>query len=262
MRQFTKLMLSSVAVVFLVAASANGASVGDVTCTGGSIASGVYSNLNIAGPCSLNAGSVTVEHKLTVLPGGILLAAFGGSDITVGDNVDVQANGVLIMGCEPIFFICLNDPDQKIGTFSTTDTVGGTLTAENALAVIVHHSAVGHNVVLSGGGGGVSCASSPALGGAPPFGDFEDNTIGGNLTITGWHSCWLGALRNLVRQNINFHGNLTADPDGNEIANNSIGRNLNCTGNSPSPQIGDSGGGPNTVFGRANGQCANPTLVR
>jgi hypothetical protein len=51
MNQFTKLILSSVAVVFLVAASANGASMGDATCIGGSIASGVYSNLNIAGPC-------------------------------------------------------------------------------------------------------------------------------------------------------------------------------------------------------------------
>ena len=51
---------------------------------------------------------------------------------------------------------------------------------------------------------------------------------------------------------------MNADPDANEIANNSIGHNLNCAGNSPSPQIGDSGGGPNTVFGRANGQCNNP----
>jgi hypothetical protein len=261
MKQFTRLILTSVAVVFLVAASADGALVGDATCAGGSIASGVYSNLNIAGACSLNAGSVIVEHKLTVLPGASLVAAFSGSDMTVGGDVDVQANSVLIMGCEPIFFTCFNDPT---GTLSTTDTVNGTLTAENALVVIVHNTTVGHNVSVSEGGGGVSCAPSPSpvLAGAPNFGDFEDNMIGGNLTITGWHSCWLGALRNLVRQNINFHGNVTADPDGNEIANNSIGRNLNCTGNSPSPQIGDSGGGPNTVFGRANGQCANPTLLR
>lgn len=259
MKQFAKLMLSSGVVVFLLAAT-SGASVRDATCTGGSVASGVYSNLNIAAICSIDAGPVTVQHKLTVLPGNGLLAAFGGSDLTVGGNLDVQANGFLIMGCEPVHFICFNDPNQTTGTLASTDTVGGNLTAENALAVIVHHSAVGHNFVLSGGGGGVSCA--PTFGGGPPYSDLEDNTIGGNLTITGLQSCWLGLFRNLVTQNINFHDNVLADPDGNEIADNSIGRNLNCMGNSPSPQIGDSGGGPNTVFGHANGQCNNPALLR
>jgi hypothetical protein len=46
--------------------------------------------------------------------------------------------------------------------------------------VVVHASALGHNVTLNEGGGGVSCSSIflPVLL-APPYGDFEDNTIGG-----------------------------------------------------------------------------------
>jgi hypothetical protein len=260
MKQFMKLLLTAVTAVFVMA-SAVDASAGDATCTGGSIASGVYSSLNIAGICFANAGSVTVQHNLTVLPGGNLVAIFGGSDVAVGGHLDVQENGVLFLGCEPIHFICANDPDQKVGSLRTTDTVGGSLMAQNALAVIVHATTIGHNVSLIGGGGGVSCIPSPAVGGSPPFSDFEDMTIGGNLTITGLRSCFLGVFRVIVTQNFKLNGSLNADPDGNELADNSIAHNLNCNGNSPSPQIGDSGGGLNKVFGRANGQCATPSLV-
>lgn len=256
MKQFTKLLMSIVALLFLVTASAGNASASDATCSGGSIASGVYSDLKIAGICFANAGSVTVEHNLTVLSGGILVAMFFGSNITIGGNVDVKANGELILGCEPTFFPCTNDPNQ-----STADTVGGSLTAENAVGVIVHATTIGHNVSLNGGGGGVSCIPSPAFGGNPPFTDFEDNTIGGNFTIIGLQTCFLGVFRNTIKQDFVLNGNVDADPDGNELADNSISHNLNCMGNSPFPQIGDSGGGLSKVFGRANGQCTNPNLV-
>jgi len=241
---------------------------GDATCFGGSLTAGVYSNLNIAGLCNVDSGSVTVEHNLTVLPGGTLNAQFGGtdsvpaSDVTVGGNLDVQTNGVLVLGCEPFHFTCQNDPNPSTGgTFSNSASVGGNLTAEDALAVVVHVTAIGHNVVLSGGGGGVTCSGFIPVLLSPPYGDFEDNTIGGNLLISGWQSCWLGAFRDTIRGDVDWHSNVTADPDGNEIATNSIGGNLNCTENSPNPQIGDSGGALNLVSGRANGQCVNLKLL-
>jgi len=62
----------------------------------------------------------------------------------------------------------------------------------------------------------------------------------GNLTITGWQSCWLGVFPDTITRNVEFNENVNADPDADEIANNSIGHNLNCAGNSPNPQIGDS----------------------
>ena len=269
-----------VAVVVLVGARAGDASPrsmgsraasvgGDATCFGGSVAAGVYSNLSIAGFCNVDSGSVTVEHNLTVLPGGTLNAQFGGtdtgpapSDVTVGGNLDVQTNGVLVLGCEPGHFTCQNDPDPSTGgTFSNSASVGGNLTAEDALAVVVHVTAIGRNVTMSGGGGGVTCSGFLPVLLSPPYGDFEDNTIGGNLTISGWQSCWLGAFRDTIRGNVDWHSNVTADPDGNEIATNSIGRNFNCAGNTPNPQIGDSGGLLNLVSGRANGQCVNLKLV-
>ena len=45
------------------------------------------------------------------------------------------------------------------------------------------------------GGGGVTYSGFLPVLLSPPCGDFEDNTIGGNVTISGWQSCWLGAFR-------------------------------------------------------------------
>jgi len=266
----------SIAVLLLVSASSGASTrdasdIIDATCVSGSVPSGTYLNLSIAGVCTVNAGSVQVQQNLTVLPGATLIAAYGGTDTTrvgsnlnVGGNLYVRANGILVLGCEPINFICYNDPDQSVGSYFTRDSVGGNLIAENALAVVVHLTVVGHDVSLNGGGGGVSsCSESlPALNGAPPYGDFEDMIIGGNLTITTWQSCWDGFFRDFIAGSVTLNNNMTGDPDGNEMATNTIGGNLRCTGNSPSPQIGDSGGGQTDVFGHAHGQCVNPSLVR
>jgi hypothetical protein len=265
-RRFFGFAAATVAAVVLVGASATA-----TTCSGGSIAPGVYSNLNIAGVCTVDAGSVKVKNNLTVLAGGTLIAAYGGTDTTpassnlnVLGNIYVLTGGILVMGCESTNFICYNDPDQNVGSYFTRDSVGGSIIAEDALAVVVHLVIVGQDVTMTGGGGGVSSCSQSlsALNGAPPYGDFEDMIIGGNLTVTGWQSCWLGLFRDSFANNVDFNDNLTGDPDGNEIANNTIRGDLSCAGNSPSPQIGDSGGGQNDVFGHAHEQCFNPILVR
>lgn len=224
-------------------------------CSGGSVPAGSYSSLTISGVCSVDAGNVTVAHNVSVEPGAALAAAFGGSDLIVGGNVRVGANGVLVLGCAPADFICFNDPDQDHPTLSVHDVIGGSLLAHDALAVLVHGVDIGGNVVMSGGGGGVNCDSLDVLQGAPAYGVIEDSAIGGNAMITNWHSCWLGFIRNTVGGNVNFHGNVTADPDGNEIVTNTIAGRLNCQGNSPAPQVGDSEGSPNIVARGASGQC-------
>ena len=177
---------------------------------------------------------MTVRHNLTVLPGATLVAVTGGidgfgdgslsSDLTVGGNLDVQAGAVLYLGCEPVYNTCPNDPTAPPfpgvgGTYLTQHTVGGNLTAENAYQVVVHHTAI-------------------------------------NVTITGWQSCWLGMFRVTASNNVSLTGNTTADPDGNEIAHNTVLGNLSCSGNVPPNQAGDSAGGPNIVLGKASGQCS------
>ena len=175
----------------------------------------------------------------------------------------------MTLGCEPVYYPCQNDPQfvSGPGTYLTQHTVGGNLTAENALGVVIHHTTVFGNVTLTGGGGGAACTTFvPALG-APAYGDFEDVTISGSLTITGWQSCWLGVFRTRVAHNLTFESNVTVAlgftglPDGNEMQNNTVMGNLSCSANSPSPQVGDSGGGPSTVIGNVSGQCNNPLLV-
>ncbi len=226
------------------------------TCMGGSITAGTYSSLTVAGFCTLDAGSVTVQHNLTVMPGGRLLAAFGGSDLTVGGNLEVRAGAALALGCEPEAFICFNDPDQNVGTLMTHDVVGGSLIATHALAVLVHANTIQGNALVSGGGGGVNCDPQDMLQGSPAYATFEDNTIGGGAVITNWHSCWLGFIRNTVSGNVNFINNVTFDPDGNEVVTNHISGRLNCHGNSPAPQVGDSTGNLNMALRGAGGQCS------
>jgi len=231
------------------------------TCSGGSIPAGTYASLTVTGVCAVDSGSVNVTNDATVEHGAALLAAFGGSDLAVGGDLLVRNNAILVLGCEPEAFICFNDPDQVNGTLATNDSIGHDLKANNALSVLAHHNTIGHDASVNGGGGGAgpSICDSGALFGGPPFGTFEDNTIGHDASINGFHSCWLGFFRNTVSNDVNYNGNKTADPDGNEVETNTIGGDLSCNGNTPAPQVGDSGGAPNVVSGHVRGQCK--TLV-
>ena len=213
-----------------------------------------------------DAGSVTVRDDLVIKKGAALIAAFGGSNVTVNGDLRVEQNGVLALGCVPTSFACLDDPNQggnpnQPPTYSAAGKVGHDLTADNALAVVVHNTSIGHNVDQHGGGGGLTC--EPVLLGAPAYTTYEDSTIGGNVSITGLRTCWLGFLNNTVGHNVTFNNNVTfnastgaGDPDGNEIAANTISGDLHCTRNFPAPQIGDSTLALNIVGGHATGQCA------
>ena len=223
------------------------------TCTGGSVPAGTYSTLTIAGTCAINAGTVRVEQGASILPNATLFAAFGGSDLKVHQDLHVGRNAILVLGCEPQAFPCFND-NQEHPTMSTNDEIGGNLTAEGAFTIIVHLTQIGMNIVQTGGGGGLTCESRSRLMGSPAYFTYEDNRVGGSVWLTGWQSCWAGFIRNTVRGSVNYNNNVTADPDGNEIVTNTITGDLNCSGNSPKPQLGDSGGSLNVAH-RGTGQC-------
>jgi len=239
-------------------ATAGAAGAPSYDCSGGSIPGGNYRSVSVSGVCAVDAGNVSVQHNLIVRPGALLIAAFGGSDLSVGGNLIVQSDAAIALGCEPAAFTCANDPDQSEGggTLSTHHTIGGNLVSTGALAVIVHASSIDGNAVIIGGGGGANCDLRDALQGGPAYTVFEDNTIGHNALIAGLTTCWLGFIRNTVYGNVAFLGNNTADPDGNEVVTNTISRNLICVGNTPAPQIGDSEGAENTAHHKI-GQCAN-----
>jgi len=221
--------------------------------------------------CNVPGGPVNILGDLTVTPDGFLDAASCAPSVTVGGNVAVGSGGTLILGSEP--FLVIMPPVPPFPTLCpglvTSDSIGGNVSSDNALALIVHETAISGNVSLAGGGGGVNCKPdlnlSVALdsklgteGPTPAYTDFEDNRIGGNVAITGLQGCWFGIFRNHVQKNVILTDNTFKDADAMEVTDNVVGRNLICFGNNPTVHIGDSGGGPNNVIGMQLGQCSPP----
>ena len=254
-------------------------------CTGGDIAAGVYNSILVTGVCYMPAGTIIVRRDLTVAPGALLDAVTPGdpsatpllpATLLVGGNVSVGRGAVLFLGCSP------NVSCPKAINY---DRIGGSLTAFGALGVVVHSASIGRNVSLLGGGGGVVggvatgvCDGDPAKGVPAPipplwasdpslangegpgmplpvYSDVEDNSIGGNLSVIGLKSCWLGSIRNEVGGNVVFAGNTMGDPDAMEIDNNLVGRSMACFANVPAVQFGDGGAAPNIVRRFGLGQC-------
>jgi hypothetical protein len=240
----------------------------------GSLA-GTFSFVVVHGVCAVNAGPARVRHDLVISKGSALVALFALNDVTghghsrlsVGGNVIVEPGGSLAMGCESkvtkVFghpsavFPCVDDPHQKRPRLNSHDTVGGSLIAFGPLGVVVHSSTIRGNVAELGGGGGVNCRLKGIFRAfkSPAYSDYEDNHIGGSLTVTGLRSCWAGAFRNQVYRNMRWSRNVMADPDANEIATNAVHRNLICRDNHPAVQFGDSDGHSNRVGRDARGEC-------
>jgi len=247
-------------------------------CRGGDIPPGNYPWMVITGVCYMPTGTVSVRGDLTIAPGALLDAVTPGdpgaspvvpATVLIGGNVFVGPGAALVFGCSPNI-ACSNPPGI------TNDRIGGNLTGYGALGVVVHSASIGGSVSLVGGGGGVNCNTTPptppsvanapapwsedaSLDYTPVYTDFEDNSIGGNLSISGLQSCWLGTLREQVSGNTTIVNNTLADPDAVEVGSNLIGGNMTCFGNSAggvaTVQYGDSGAAPNMVGGWASGQC-------
>jgi hypothetical protein len=271
------------------ATASDGAASGD-TCTGSlndfpnnvGVLSGVYhGDVQISGACVVNAGPTEVRGNLTITPGSTLLAIFGetnfqpespASTLTVDGNIVVQNGGTAFLGCFATSSPCADDPNSEDPTLNSAVRIGGSLISTDPLGVVVHNGTIGGNVSQSGGGGGVSCDPQGAFAaiGPPVYSDYEDSAIGGSVSISGYHSCWLGVIRLHVGQSVTVNNNQLADPDAIEILSNTIEGNLSCSGNSmtwDSSDLGNDlfprGWNPNTVGGTRSGQCEHaPSLER
>ncbi len=117
------------------------------------------------------------------------------------------------------------------------------------------------NLISLGGGGPLTgdpmCEQTGAHGPNLPI---KDNTIDGDVLISGWHGCWFGYIRNHQHGTAVLMDNHTDSFDSTEVVTNDIHGNLICAGNAPAPQIGDSGQPPSTVSGHTVGQCRNIPL--
>lgn len=234
----------------------------DLTCSGGPLPGGIYNNVTITGACLALAGDVHVLGNMTVADNAALVAVFAAANVTVGGNLVVAPGGALFLGCEPEAFTCFDDQSD---TEATNDVVGGSLIADGALASVVHHTRINSGVRENGGGGGSNgFVPIPVLQQigfpVPAYSDYEDNMVSGGLRVTNLQTGWFGVFRNHVNGTVVLDNNVLFDTDANEVADNVINGSLKCSGNDPAIQIGDSGGGPNTVTGRRTGQCVHPIV--
>lgn len=246
------------------------------TCSGSPSAPGVLSgsfdSVRVSGFCVVNQGPATVSDDLNVLPGGVLVAAFGLNDrtgrghsrLTVGGDLHVGKGATLLLGCLPTSSPCVDDPNPNQPTLSSRGRVGGDLTSDEPLGVIVHDSHIGGDVHQEGGGGGFTCQPTGffAFMGSPVFSAYEDSSVGGDLHITGLASCWVGVTRTTIGGDARFINNQLHDKDAIEIETNTIGGDLVCTGNSRvwdghelSHKLFPRADSPNTVGGARTGQC-------
>ena len=229
------------------------------TCTGGdlpsgtftSIPSGNYASITVTGVCNIQPNAViNVAGNIRVAPGAVLDAQSAPSTITVGHNVVADAGSLLGMGCQPT---------NTIGMFAgvpcadpyadghTTITVDGNVFATNADTVLLRKLTVGGNVALNGGGGEIPWS-------------IKGNTIGGKVTIGGVTADWLGLQFNTIGGTAALTNITVTDPGdpGRTVAvvENTVGRNLNCTGLAPGVSGGFIPGEVNHVAHKATGQCA------
>ena len=287
LRSLSCLVFTSAVVGGLLAAgpvTAAGAAVtsGTTTCSGTPTAPGTlrgtHATVVVNGVCFVNAGRAVVTGNLTVTAGSALVAAFalndttgtGHSSLTVKGNLQVNVGAVLLMGCNPANFACLDDPNQANPTLSSHATVGLDLRSFRPLGVIVHNFTIGGDLIQSGGGGGVNCKPQGLFQvfGQPVFSAYEVGTVGGDVRIGGYFSCWMGVVQVHVGNTMNISGNKLADPDAIEILANHITGNLICRGNSMVWNSSENGNAlfprtphPNTVGRNRMGQCvlASPT---
>lgn len=220
------------------------------TCTGGAIPSGSYAKITVKGACSVPANArIRVLGSVHVAAGAAFDAQSAPSMITIGRNV-IGARGSLVgLGCQPAAYTgnsahpCTVDVDGH-----STIAVYGNVRATGAAAVLLNGIRIHGNVTLRGGGSQIPWS-------------IKNNRIGGNVSVSGQNTDWLGVLFNKVGKSVTLTDIALSDPDpgapGVYIVKNTIGWNLSCKRLTPGVSGGFVPGSVNVVGHKATGQCAS-----
>jgi hypothetical protein len=202
------------------------------------------------GICLITGGSSVLAASPETVCTGVLAPGAYGRVVIPDDGVCLSEGPVTIRGGlkvgEAATFV-LGSEENPVDT----GTISGGVRATNPASVQIHFTTINGGIDIQGGSG--------------PFGGpfditwnaIEDNKIHGAVKINGYNGFWFGFIRNTVSGSVTLSNNETLDPDGNEYVTNTIKGNLNCFGNSPAAQVGDSEGEPNVVSGRKTGECSS-----
>jgi hypothetical protein len=209
---------------------------------------GLLAALALAAAAVLAAAAAPASAATTTCQDGFLPPGTYGAVVVPADSFCFSDGGIMIgggvtVGAGGTFALA---SEESPGPLSS---IYGGVNATNPANVQIHFTTIIGNVNIQGG-------SSPFGG---PFGitwnTIEDSKIIGTTTINGYDGFWMGFIRNHTIGSVNMTNNVLLDEDGNEYVSNSIHGNLNCSGNDPAPQVGDSEGSPNLVYGFETGQC-------
>ncbi len=232
---------------------------------------GTYSGFVVTGTCTIAYGAnVQINGNLTIAPGASLddhgAEAWMAGEIHVTGSIHVEKGAVLGLGWNGVG--PLPGGEGALGP----DTVGGSIIANQPLALQIGQVTIGGNLISNGGG-----VLSSSLADFRNF-PIEDNVIHGNLVVQGWTGGWFGVIRNTIDGNA-IIANIRSwssdagpgtDEDSTEVMGSdatmfglgtfpqTIGGNLICHGNLPAAQINPLDGGTNNVVGgKKIGECAS-----
>jgi hypothetical protein len=174
-------------------------------------------------------------------------------NVTVAGNVGVGTGAVLNVLPAPRQAVKIDGnltADQcnyvALSTEGGVILIGGNVTIQNCTGAVVGYSGPGITI-----GGNFVCVGNPLTCVA------DDGVVNGNLTVEEnlFSSSTIitnsEVLQNTISGNAEIGGNTGPAPL--TVGGNTIGGNLQCVGNSQTP---DDGGTPNTVSGQKLGQCA------
>jgi len=229
------------------------------SCSGGDVSSGTYVNFVATGRCVVpDGGHVVILGNLTIAPGaGFDANQWSTSTASIRGNVVAGRGSVFALGCTEAHG-CMQDGGA---TAPGADYVRGNVVLDHVYNAAMNGISIGGN--LSSYGGGAGLIDSQFV----PF-SVKDDTIRGNVLVTGLRTVWFGVIRSTIGGNVTLTNIQGSDPDANEVVGNTIGGNLTCTGNSPAAQYGDAvpfvpqGPGDygwNSVRGQRIGECAHMT---
>ena len=173
------------------------------------------------------------SYQKVVVPAGAV--CFAETPVTIKGGLFIGEGATFVLG------------DQEHP--GDNGTISGGVHAADAMNVQIHFMTISGGIDIRGGSGPV---------GGPfdlTWNTIEDSWINGKVSMEGYNGFWAGFIRNHVNGSVTLNDNVLVDPDGNEYVTNVIHGSLNCSGNSPAPQIGDSEGSPNQVTGAKTGQC-------
>jgi hypothetical protein len=86
---------------------------------------------------------------------------------------------------------------------------------------------------------GLGCTPAHPCDGDESETESKHDTVGGNVVVTDLTTTSFGVIRSTIGGSVILKNIRLADPDGDEVVANTIGRNLIRWGNNPAPQFGD-----------------------